>query len=107
MTATPLVYIVDDDASMRASLLRLLGAAGYEARPYGSTGEFLLDPLPDRSGCLLLDVLLPGPLRPRSAGSSPARGRPAAGDIPYRPPQRCLLRANNERRRDRLSCKAD
>jgi FixJ family two-component response regulator len=61
MTATPLIYIVEDDASTRASLHRLLGAAGYEARAYGSTGEFLLDPLPDRSGCLLLDVRLPGP----------------------------------------------
>jgi FixJ family two-component response regulator len=61
MTATPLVYVVDDDEPLRASLLRLLGAAGYEARAYGSTGEFLLDPLPDRSGCLLLDVRLPGP----------------------------------------------
>ena len=29
--------------------------------PPRSTGEFLLDPLPDRSGCLLLDLLLPGP----------------------------------------------
>ena len=54
MTATPLIYIVEDDASTRTSLHRLLGAAGYEARAYGSTGEFLLDPLPDRSGCLLL-----------------------------------------------------
>jgi FixJ family two-component response regulator len=61
MTATPLVYVVDDDEPMRASLLRLLEAAGYETRAYGSTGEFLLDPLPDRSGCLLLDVRLPGP----------------------------------------------
>ena len=40
---------------------RLLGKAGYEARAYGSTGEFLLDSLPDRSGCLLLDLRLPGP----------------------------------------------
>jgi FixJ family two-component response regulator len=61
MTAAPLIYIVEDDASTRASLHRLLWAAGYEARAYGSTGEFLLDSLPDRSGCLLLDVRLPGP----------------------------------------------
>ena len=61
MTAAPLIYIVEDDESIRASLQRLLGKAGYEARAYGSTGEFLLDSLPDRSGCLLLDLRLPGP----------------------------------------------
>jgi len=61
MIATPLIYVVDDDAPIRTSLLRLLGAAGYETRAYGSTGEFSLDSLPDRPGCLLLDVRLPGP----------------------------------------------
>ena len=42
-------------------LLRLLGAAGFEARGYGSTGEFLLQPPPDRPGCVLLDLRMPGP----------------------------------------------
>jgi FixJ family two-component response regulator len=58
---TPLVHVVDDDASLRTALLRLLRAAGLEARGYGSTGEFLLNPLPDRPGCLLLDLQMPGP----------------------------------------------
>ena len=61
MSAQPLIHVVDDDASMRAALVRLLGAAGFEARGYASTGEFLLKPLPDRPGCLLLDMRLPGP----------------------------------------------
>jgi FixJ family two-component response regulator len=61
MNDAPLIHVVDDDASMRAALLRLLGAAGLEARGYASTGEFLLQPLPDRPGCLLLDMRLPGP----------------------------------------------
>jgi FixJ family two-component response regulator len=61
MSATPLIHVVDDDPSMRTALLRLLGAAGFEARGYASTGEFLLQPLPDRPGCLLLDLRLPGP----------------------------------------------
>jgi FixJ family two-component response regulator len=61
MSATPLIHVVDDDASMRAALLRLLGAAGFEAHDYASTGEFLLQPVPDRPGCLLLDMRLPGP----------------------------------------------
>ena len=61
MAATPLIHVVDDDESLRTSLLDLLHAAGFEARGYASTGEFLLDPMPDRPGCALLDVRLPGP----------------------------------------------
>jgi FixJ family two-component response regulator len=61
MTDKPLVHVVDDDESLRTGLLRLLRAAGFEARGYGSTGEFLLHPLPDRPGCVLLDLRLPGP----------------------------------------------
>ena len=59
--ATPLIHVVDDDDSLRTALLRLLDAAGLEACGYASTGEFLLHPLPDRPGCLLLDVHMPGP----------------------------------------------
>ncbi len=61
MSEPPLIHVVDDDDSQRTALLRLLDAAGFEARGYVSTGEFLLDALPDRPGCLLLDVQLPGP----------------------------------------------
>ena len=61
MSTAPLIHVVDDDASMRAALVRLLIEVGFEARGYASTGEFLLQPLPDRPGCLLLDVQLPGP----------------------------------------------
>jgi FixJ family two-component response regulator len=61
MSDAPLIHVVDDDGSQRSALLRLLGAAGFEARGYDSSGEFLLDPLPDRPGCLLLDLRLPGP----------------------------------------------
>ncbi len=61
MRSTALIHVVDDDESLRTALLELLDAAGFEARGYASTGEFLLYPLPDRPGCLLLDVRLPGP----------------------------------------------
>ena len=61
MSTAPLIHVVDDDASMRAALVRLLIEVGFEARGYASTGEFLLQPLPDRPGCLLLDVRMPGP----------------------------------------------
>jgi len=56
-----LIHVVDDDEGLRTALLRLLSAAGFEARGYGSTGDFLLHPPPDRPGCVLLDVRLPGP----------------------------------------------
>jgi FixJ family two-component response regulator len=61
MSAVPLIHVVDDDDSLRAAMVELLQAAGFAARGYASTGEFLLDPPPDRPGCLLLDVRMPGP----------------------------------------------
>jgi len=61
MNMTPLIHVVDDDDSLRNALLRLLDAAGFEASGYASTGEFLLRPPPDRPGCVLLDIRLPGP----------------------------------------------
>ena len=61
MTDRALIHVVDDDESLRAALLDLLDVAGFEARGYASTGEFLLHPPADRPGCVLLDVRLPGP----------------------------------------------
>ena len=61
MTEPALVHVVDDDDSFRMSLLDLLAAGGFEARGYGSTGDFLINAPLDRRGCLLLDVRLPGP----------------------------------------------
>ncbi|HSO22944.1 MAG TPA: response regulator transcription factor [Chondromyces sp.] len=61
MSTPPLIHVVDDDDSLRTALLRLLESAGCEARGYASTGEFLLQPPPDRPGCVLLDLRLPGP----------------------------------------------
>lgn len=57
----PIVYVVDDDDSVRKSLVRLLRSMGYSARPYASAGEFLDDWRRDPGpGCLVLDVQLPG-----------------------------------------------
>ncbi len=61
MSGVALIHVVDDDESFRESLLDLLQAAGFEARGYASTGDFLLDATPDRPGCLLLDMRMPGP----------------------------------------------
>lgn len=56
----PVVYLVDDDESLRTALSRLLRAAGHETRAYGSAAEFLLARKPPLRGCLLLDVRIPG-----------------------------------------------
>jgi FixJ family two-component response regulator len=58
---SPIVHVVDDDDSLRTAMLELLDAAGFEARGYASSGEFLLSPPRDKPGCVLLDVRLPGP----------------------------------------------
>jgi len=57
----PVVHVVDDDPSFRTAISRLLRAADYEVRVYGSAGDFLLEPPGDGSGCVLLDVRMPGP----------------------------------------------
>jgi FixJ family two-component response regulator len=56
-----IVYVVDDDASFRIAIERRLKIAGYEVVPYPSAQE-LLDRIPDgsRTGCILLDVQIPG-----------------------------------------------
>lgn len=61
MAAPVAVHVVDDDASFRTSIGRVLRASGYEVTAYESATQ-LLQRLPDgtRPGCILLDVQLPG-----------------------------------------------
>lgn len=54
------VHVVDDDASMRQALARLLALAGYEVRLYACAADYLLSAPDDRPGCLLLDLSMPG-----------------------------------------------
>lgn len=57
----PVVHVVDDDDSFRASVIRLLHANCVAAIGYRCAGEFLLaNPLED-PGCILLDITMPGP----------------------------------------------
>ena len=55
------VHVVDDEPSVRKAVSRLLRAAGYDVAIYESA-EQLLDHLPEKgeSGCILLDLLMPG-----------------------------------------------
>jgi FixJ family two-component response regulator len=57
---TQLVFVIDDDASMREAISRLLHAIGLTVRTFGSAREFLQYRLPDIPACLVLDVRLPG-----------------------------------------------
>lgn len=56
----PLVLIVDDDSGMRDAVGELMLSIGMDAAGYGSTKELLAKDLPDRPGCLVLDVRMPG-----------------------------------------------
>ncbi len=56
----PVVFIIDDDPSMRAALSDLLSSVGLDSRAFPSTEEFLRTERPDAPGCLVLDVRLPG-----------------------------------------------
>ena len=55
----PVVYVVDDDPSVRKALQRLLRSAGHEAKTFGSAIEFLDFTHPDAPGCLVLDIKMP------------------------------------------------
>jgi len=55
-----IVHVVEDDASVRTALARVLRSVGYEPRAHGSASELLLTNLDEGPGCILLDVNLPG-----------------------------------------------
>ena len=61
MSATaPIVFVVDDDASLRSSLRRLITSVGFAVEVFPSARAFLDARRPDGPGCLVLDVRLPG-----------------------------------------------
>lgn len=57
---SPVIYIVDDDPSMRKFLRRLVSLSGLQSETFTSAEEFLRGVYPDTHGCLLLDVMMPG-----------------------------------------------
>ena len=57
--ATPIVFVVDDDISVRESLEVLLRCEGWEPETFGCAQEFLMRPRPVVPSCLVLDVSLP------------------------------------------------
>jgi FixJ family two-component response regulator len=57
----PVVFVIDDDPSVREAIKSLIRSVGLEVQSFGSAHEFLRSKRPDAPGCLVLDVRLPGP----------------------------------------------
>ena len=66
-TKDAVVYIVDDDASVRLALSSLMRSVGFHVESYSTAREFLDSKLLNVPSCLILDVRLPGLLEPQSA----------------------------------------
>jgi FixJ family two-component response regulator len=59
-SARPLVFVIDDDESVRKGLRRLLQSANYEAELFSSASEFLARPSHPGPACVIVDVKMPG-----------------------------------------------
>ena len=55
-----IVFIIDDDPSMRRALINLFQSVGLEVEAFGSASELLKKKLPEVASCLVLDIRLPG-----------------------------------------------
>jgi FixJ family two-component response regulator len=89
MAGGPVIHVVDDDASFRVAISRLLNVSGYEVADYESAAVFLRALEEAKPGCILLDVEMPdlGGLQLQDKLSKLSRGWPIIfmtghGDIP-------------------------
>jgi FixJ family two-component response regulator len=55
----PVVFVVDDDDAVRASVLNLLAAEGYDARGFAAASAFFGEARPDAGACLICDIKMP------------------------------------------------
>ena len=60
MSTDVTIFVIDDDSAVRDALTRLLEAAGYTVEAYPSAEAFLAAYAPNRPGCLVLDIQMPG-----------------------------------------------
>lgn len=74
MAARKLVSVVDDDESVRESLPDLLRAFGLDVSPFASAAEFLASDAPNNTGCLVLDIAMPGMTGPELQQELARRG---------------------------------
>lgn len=89
VAASPVIYVVDDDAAVRDGLDQLLSGSGFEVRPCADADRFFAACDPARPGCVLLDVAMPGMSGPALQESLAQRGialpvvfLTAHGDVP-------------------------
>jgi FixJ family two-component response regulator len=85
----PTVFVVDDDDAVRKALTRLLASAGHHVAAFDCAAAFMLQYDPERAGCLVLDMHMPGlngiELQSRLAGEGsilPIVFLSGRGDIP-------------------------
>jgi FixJ family two-component response regulator len=87
---TAVIHVIDDDASTRSALARLLTSFGYAVRAYGCAGDYLVGAPDPNPGCLLLDLNMPGrdglalqqALRWHAAFAKPIVFLTGYGDVP-------------------------
>jgi len=60
MDAPPVVFVIDDDSSIRTALSNLLRSVGLQAEVYASPQDFLHSAAPEGPACIVLDVRFPG-----------------------------------------------
>ena len=75
MVKLPLISVVDDDESVRESLPDLLRVFGYDVRTFASAEEYLDSGFMDETGCLILDIAMPGMTGPELQEELKLRGR--------------------------------
>jgi len=56
----PVIFLIDDDAELCGTIRRILSPAGYDVNVFHSADDFLAGPDRHRSGCVLLDIRMPG-----------------------------------------------
>jgi FixJ family two-component response regulator len=59
MASSPVIYIIDDDASVRAALARLVQSAGFDPKTFNGASHFLETAAKDHPVCILLDIDMP------------------------------------------------
>ena len=60
MEAKPIIFVIDDDPSVRDSMELMLRSVGFDVKTFASAQDFLTANLPEGPGCIILDVRMPG-----------------------------------------------
>lgn len=60
VTASALIVVIDDDASLRTAVAGLMRSFGYEAHAFGCAEDFLASEVGPRASCIITDIHMPG-----------------------------------------------